>query len=75
VSNSWTAVYVNKRGGQVRFPLVEDENGKRILKISGESLPYQIGLNHPEFGTLIHFRTERTPQPEESATKTKEEER
>jgi hypothetical protein len=70
--SSWEAVYTNVRGGEVRFPLFEDEKGKFFLKISGESVPYKIGLSDPVHGTLIHFRTERVAQMEDSAAKTRE---
>jgi len=72
-TNSWTAVYTNRRGGEVRFPLYEDESGKLFLKISGEAVPYKIGLNDPEHGTLIHFRTERVTEQEKSTLRTTEE--
>jgi hypothetical protein len=70
-SNSWTAVFTNRRGGEVRFPLVEDERGKLFLKINGETIPYQIGLNDSEHGTLIHFRTERIAEQEKHDQKQK----
>ncbi len=69
MSESWIAVYTDKRGGEVRFPLFEDEHGKLFLKISGEIVPYKIGLNDAEHGTLIHFRTESTGQEETKAQK------
>jgi hypothetical protein len=66
MSNSWTAVYTDKRGGEVRFPLFMGEHGKLFLKMSGEIAPYKIGLNDSEHGTLIHFRTEQTGQQEKA---------
>jgi len=69
---NWTAVYVTKHGGQIRFPLVEDENGKLFLKINGEVIPYAIGLNDSEHGTLVRCRMERiTEQENTTEEKTK----
>jgi hypothetical protein len=70
-SDSWTAVYVSKRGAQVRFPLYEDANGKLFLKISGEAVAYKIGLEDSYLGTLIHFRTERIEQDKTTTTEEK----
>jgi len=72
-TNSWTAVYTNRRGGEVRFPLFEDEHGKLFLKISGEAVPYKIGLNDSEHGELVHFRTERVTEQEKAPLTTTQE--
>jgi hypothetical protein len=69
----WQAVYTYGRGGEVRFPLIEDEHGRLFLEISGESVPYKIGLNDPEHGTFVHFRTERVSEQEKPLLKTTEE--
>jgi hypothetical protein len=67
----WQAVYRDSKGAEIRIPLVEDGAGKLFLEISGESVPYKIGLNDAEHGTLIHFRTERTGEPEKHDQKQK----
>jgi hypothetical protein len=72
MSNSWIAVYTDKRGGEVRFPLFEGEHGKLFLKISGEAVPFKIGINSAEHGRLIHLRTERSSESEKAPLRTEE---
>jgi hypothetical protein len=72
MSNSWTAVYTNRRGEQFRFRLFEDRKGKHFLQISADEIvPYTIGLKSSG-GDLIHFRTENIVA-QEKEPKTREE--
>jgi hypothetical protein len=60
--SSWIAIFTNNRGGEVRFPLFENEQGKLFLKIDGKDLPYKIAMNDAEGREIVHFKTLRAPE-------------